>query len=72
MEFKFTVDSEGNPIIKVRHHDKRSDLESKMFAVFIKKAQKNGLTLSNPSSAGEAGDPDSHENYIIKCVRDEE
>ena len=72
MEFKFTVDSEGNPIIKVRHFDKRSDLESKMFAVFIKKAKKNGLILSNPSGAGEEGDTDAHENYIIKCVRDED
>ena len=48
------------------------EFKTPLCAAFIKKAQKNGLTLSNPSSAGDEGDPDSHENYIIKCVRDEE
>jgi hypothetical protein len=65
LEIDLSVDQKtGEPIIKIRHHDKANDLEQLVLGIFVKGAKERGLKISNPSGLGSTSG-ESHENYVI-------
>lgn len=65
VEIELSVDKKsGEPIIKIRHHDKSDDLAQVLLGLFVKGGKERGLRISNTSGYAEVGG-DSHENYVI-------
>jgi len=64
-EFNLTVNSSGEPIIQFKHHDRSTDLEQKLLAVFIEKAKKKGIKLVHKSGYLAMGTNDSWEQFEI-------
>lgn len=56
----------GDPIIKIRHHDKSNNLNQKVLKIFIDKAKCNGLEFRHTSGYIESGTTNSWENYEIR------
>lgn len=68
-EFELTIDQDGEPIIKFKHHDKNNSLEQKLLGQFLTKCKKNGLKLVNPSGFLESGTSNSWELYEIHAKK---
>ena len=56
-EFALTVDSEGNPMIEFKHHDRSDELEQKLLGVLVKQAQSKGIALYPVNGHVELGTP---------------
>jgi|GEM_PF-3647609 len=68
-EFTLTVDSEGNPMIEFKHHDKSNELEQKLLGIFVESAQTTGIELKHTRGHIEMGTDNSWEGYVIKAKR---
>lgn len=64
-EFELSINNDGSPMIKFRHHDKDNSLEQKLLKVFIDKANKDGICLKPTGGYLETGTKNSWEDYII-------
>lgn len=65
VEIELAVDRiTGEPIIRIRHHDKSDEIAQVLVGLFVKGAKERGLKISNVSGFVEVGG-DSHENYVI-------
>jgi hypothetical protein len=65
-EFELSLDSNGKPCIKFRHHDKDNSLEQKVLDIFIEAVKEKGCVLKNISGYLDSGRSDSWENYEIQ------
>lgn len=68
-ELELTINANGEPVIKIRHHDRSSELEQKLLGVFCKNAIAHGLSIRNTAGFLEAGTKNSHEDYEIVANR---
>lgn len=66
VEFELTVNGDGDPIIKFRHHERIKCIEQDVLAVFVGKALKNGMRLSNPTGSLEVGTDNCWSEYHIE------
>jgi hypothetical protein len=69
-EIELTINDSGEPIIKIRHHDKSNALEQKLLGVFLSRAsgKMEGIELvqTNGHLAVGSTPPESWENYEIR------
>ena len=68
-EFALTVDSEGNPMIEFKHHDRSDELEQKLLGVLVKQAQSKGIALYPVNGHVELGTNNSWNGYVIKAKK---
>lgn len=68
-EFVLTVDSEGNPMIEFKHHDRSDELEQKLLGVLVKQAQSKGIALYPVNGHIEVGTKNSWNGYVIKAKK---
>ena len=66
VEFELTVNKKCEPIIRVKHYDRKTNLEQKLLGIFIQMAKERGIEIVNPNGMIEAGTDNSWEQYLIK------
>jgi len=67
-EIELTINDIGEPILKIRHHDRSKELEQKLLGIFLHRAsgKMEGLELVRTNGHLEAGTDKSWENYEIR------
>lgn len=68
-ELELDLDSNGRPCIRIKHHDRSSNLEQKILGVFIKAAKEKGCVLKNTGGYLEVGTSNSWESYEIQIKK---
>ncbi len=66
INLELTVNRDGEPAIKFRHHERCDLLEHKLLKIFVDKASKGGLVLRHAGGRLEAGTDNSWEDYEIR------
>ena len=65
-ELEIHVDSNGNPLIRFRHHDKDNSIQQKLLGNFINAVKERGCQLVNPKGHLDSSNGISWEEYEIK------
>lgn len=65
-EFELSLDSNGRPCVKFRHHGKDSSLEQKILKKFLDAVKENGCVLKSTGGYAEIGTSKSWEDYEIQ------
>lgn len=65
VELELNVDGKGNPIIKIRHHDKNNSMEQNLLKLFIHNANCARMSFKKTTGYLETGTNNSWENYEI-------
>lgn len=64
-EFELNVNRNGEPVIKVRVHEKDASLEQKLLSLLIEKGKENGLKVSGVN--GLLSNTERYHNYEIEA-----
>jgi hypothetical protein len=68
-EFELNLDSNGQPCIKFRHHDKDNSLDQRLLNAFLIVVKEKGCMLKNTGGYLKSGTNESWENYEIQIKK---